>query len=154
MTLLVLGVGNPILGDDGVGIYVARELKKRLLPKPTIEIDEIETGGLDLVERLLDYDQVIIIDSTISGRNPIGTISQLEGSDFTISTRSANVHGLAFPEVLDRLNKAMPQRVPQSIKIFVIEISKEYNFSEKLSDPIMGAAEKVIAEIMNLLKDR
>jgi hypothetical protein len=48
----------------------------------------------------------------------------------------------------------MPQRVPQSIKIFVIEISKEYNFSEKLSDPIMGAAEKVIAEIMNLLKDR
>jgi hypothetical protein len=78
----------------------------------------------------------------------------LDASDFTVSTRSANIHGLAFPEVLERLNQAMPNRVPKNIKIYVIEISREYVFSETLSQPIQKAAKEVVIEITNMLSGK
>ncbi len=152
MTHLVLGVGNSILGDDGVGIYIARELKRRIKFPPNIEIDEIESGGLDLVERVLDYETAIIIDSIITKERPIGTIYRLTADDFEITTRSANVHGLAFPEALARMKEAVPHRVPETIKVFVIEIPKAYRFSETLTPPIQKAAEAVISELIALLK--
>lgn len=62
MKTLVLGMGNPILCDDGVGIRVARVLlEKPQLPDVTIE--EFSLAGMDLLELLSGYDRAIIIDA-------------------------------------------------------------------------------------------
>ncbi|MBE3050465.1 hydrogenase maturation protease, partial [Candidatus Bathyarchaeota archaeon] len=66
--MLVLGVGNPILSDDGVGIHVARELKKREMPG--VDVEELAASGLELLDVVRGYDKVVIIDAiqTTNGR--------------------------------------------------------------------------------------
>jgi hydrogenase maturation protease len=59
--ILVLGVGNPILSDDGVGIHVARELKKR--KAKGIDVEELAASGLEFLDVVRGYDKVIIIDA-------------------------------------------------------------------------------------------
>ncbi|MBI4770166.1 MAG: hypothetical protein HY784_07090, partial [Chloroflexi bacterium] len=75
MTTLILGLGNPILGDDGLGWRVAEEVRRRLQaadggsarqsairnPKSEIEVDAFALGGLSLMERLVGYDRAILV---------------------------------------------------------------------------------------------
>ena len=65
MKTLIIGLGNPILTDDGVGVKVARLLEEKidLAAHPRLEIIEASAGGLRLMEVVLDYDRVILIDA-------------------------------------------------------------------------------------------
>jgi len=67
MKTLVIGLGNPILGDDGVGWKVAKELTTLIDPDTSVEIDCASLGGLSLMERMLGYQRVIVIDSMETG---------------------------------------------------------------------------------------
>ena len=68
---LILGVGNPILSDDGVGIHVVRALQKKYSNIPSIELDELDTGGLSLAERFIGYKKVVMIDAlALEGGKP------------------------------------------------------------------------------------
>ena len=66
MTTLVVGLGNPIMGDDAVGIHVIRRLKEKNTAKLGMEYKELSLGGLRLVEEILGYEKVFIIDSVAS----------------------------------------------------------------------------------------
>ena len=79
MKTIVLGIGNLILSDDGVGIHVARELKKRIKNKD-ITIDEAFTGGMNLLDLMIGYDKAIIIDAVKAGGEP-GMIYRLKNSN-------------------------------------------------------------------------
>src|SRR5512146_333699 len=83
MKTLVIGLGNPILGDDGVGWVVAERVKKAVESQMhstgdglDAEVDFVSLGGLSLMERLTDEERVILVDSIYTGRKPIGTVSQ------------------------------------------------------------------------------
>ncbi|MBU1941107.1 MAG: hydrogenase maturation protease, partial [Candidatus Thermoplasmatota archaeon] len=62
MKTIILGVGNPILSDDGVGLHVIQQLKK-CIKNPQIHLDEALTGGMNLLDLLIGYDKAIIIDA-------------------------------------------------------------------------------------------
>ena len=66
MRRLVLGIGNTIMGDDGVGIYVARMVKDRTRSQADLQFKELGVSGFNLVEEILGYDEVIIVDSYAS----------------------------------------------------------------------------------------
>ena len=66
--MLVIGLGNPILGDDGVGWSVAGSLENRLKGNEGIEVDCLAVGGLSLMERMLGYRHVMLIDFDRDGR--------------------------------------------------------------------------------------
>ncbi len=90
---LVLGLGNPILSDDSVGLRVVQELQKILLPRKDLVIDEDHWGGLRLMERLAGFDRAIIIDAIQSGAAP-GTIRCLHPNEIP-TQHSAST--LTFP---------------------------------------------------------
>ena len=75
---LVVGLGNPILTDDGVGVKVAYEVAEALPPELTksITITEASVGGLRLMEMMIDFHKVIIIDAfmPLEGKITPGTI--------------------------------------------------------------------------------
>ena len=60
---MVIGLGNPILGDDGVGWRVAEEIARNTINQPDVEVDCASLGGLSLMERLTGYERVILVDS-------------------------------------------------------------------------------------------
>jgi len=70
--ILVLGVGNLLLGDEGVGIHAVRELEKRALP-PQVDVVDGGTAGLNLLDLMKGYERVIIVDAVDAGEEP-GTI--------------------------------------------------------------------------------
>ncbi len=76
MKTLVIGLGNPLLTDDGVGLRVASELRSRLAGRRDIDVGEDYNGGLRLMERMIGYNRVVVIDSIRTGAAP-GTIHRL-----------------------------------------------------------------------------
>jgi len=88
MKTIVIGLGNPILGDDGVGWCVAEEVKDQLTSLPTpllkgegshIDVDYLLLGGISLMEHLIGYERAILIDAFISDEKPGSiTVSKLE----------------------------------------------------------------------------
>ena len=67
-----MGLGNPIMGDDGVGIKVVRTLQARLGRRPDVVVKELSVSGIRLVEELLGFDHVIIVDSHTGQETHLG----------------------------------------------------------------------------------
>ncbi len=95
---LVIGVGNPIMGDDRVGIEVARRLRGELEERSDIEVREIAAGGLPLVEEFVGYDKVIVIDALVGAEPGEVVVKRPEGRGG--QQGSAGVHGVDFESSL------------------------------------------------------
>jgi len=77
MKTLILGLGNPILSDDSIGLRVAKELETRL-NRPDVTVMEASVAGLDFLELLVGYDQAIIVDAIQTQGGKIGQVYQFE----------------------------------------------------------------------------
>ena len=77
MKTLVLGIGNPILGDDGVGFHIAQELAKEIKDE-NIDVKDTSAGGLNLLELIAGYDKLILIDAIMTENGEAGEIYQLK----------------------------------------------------------------------------
>ena len=71
MKTLIVGVGSPILGDDGIGIAAARQCKNLYHRNKDVDVVEIGTGGLSLLDIVQGYDRLILLDAIISGSPPV-----------------------------------------------------------------------------------
>ena len=80
MTTLVLALGNPLLGDEGVGLRALQALASATDLPPSVELLDGGTAGLSLVPRLRSADRVLILDAVTAGRPP-GTVLRLDGSE-------------------------------------------------------------------------
>jgi len=77
--ITILGVGNELLSDEGVGVHVAKELEKREIP-PGVEVFEGGTDGFGLLHIISDTDHLIVIDSVKGGGEP-GSIYRFDIKD-------------------------------------------------------------------------
>ena len=77
LRILILGVGNPILGDDGVGPAVARRLHHSL-PAGTADLVDAPLGGLELLELMVGYQRVILIDALFDPTGAVGTVHRID----------------------------------------------------------------------------
>lgn len=74
----IIGVGNPLMGDDGLGIVALEQLRERQLP-PEAELIDAGTGGITLLQIIAECERALIIDAADFGR-PAGTILRLQSS--------------------------------------------------------------------------
>jgi len=151
-TILVLGLGNPIMGDDGVGIHVVRSLKEIAPPRGDLEFKELSVGGIKLVEEILDYKTVFIVDS-IESSTSVGKINEFSPDKFNTTYHESAPHALNFFTALQFYKKLEPSRIPETIRIFTIDIKSEFTFTENLTPKIQTAATK-LAELLEKEIDR
>ncbi len=140
-SILVLGLGNPILGDDGVGWRIAAEVRSALHDnRGEIEIDCASLGGLSLMERVLGYERVVLIDAIETGANPVGYVNMfpLEALADPAPGHTSSAHDTSLATAL-RTAEAMGQATPGRIDIVAIETKQNYEFSEVLT-PLVEAA--------------
>jgi hydrogenase maturation protease len=128
---IVVGLGNPILGDDGIGIRVSRELADRV-HLPDVTIVETSAAGLDFINMLAGYDRAIIIDAIILGKGPPGELYRLTIDEINSSLHSTSVHDISLGEAL-QLGKTLGESMPHEIIILAIEAACIDAFSEKCS---------------------
>jgi hydrogenase maturation protease len=145
--ILVLGIGNPIMGDDGVGIHVARMVKDRFRSQADLEVKELGVGGLKLVEEILGHEEVYIVDSYATQDIEPGRIREFSPDRFEDTLHASSPHGTNFVTALELYRELEPQRIPEKIRIFTIDIKADYSFGESMSAPVREAASK-LAELL------
>ena len=151
MKTLILGLGNELFGDDGVGIHVVRELKKRGDFKPNIDLIETSVSGLALIDIIADYNRLIIID-TIKKENPeAGNIRVLE-LDQIRHVPGPSPHYVSFPQIIT-LGKKLGLHMPELVKIIAVEAKNIYKLGEGLSLEIKNAIPEIINKINELIEE-
>lgn len=137
---LILGLGNPILSDDGIGITLARLLEGRL---PCIDVATAAMVSLDLLDQITGYRQLFVIDAVTSLGGQPGTLHRLTAESGTLHLFSS--HGMNFYDMIElgrQLGKPMPK-----VRIYGIKIAEEIPFGEKLSQAMEKRLEVNRAEI-------
>lgn len=144
--ILILGVGNLVMGDEGLGVHVVRELEKESFPE-NIEVIDGGTGGFHLLEYFQIYPFIILIDATMDDK-PLGTISLIEprfSSDFP---PSLSAHDIGLKDLLE--SAQILGSLPKTYLI-TISIEKIQNMEIELSQEIKNVIPEVIKKIHSIL---
>ena len=152
--ILILGVGNPILSDDGVGIHVLEELRKKYSNISGLEFDDLSTGGLSLAERFIGYEKVIMIDALALDNGTPGAVHKLTIEDFGTTKRMYCAHDCNLATAYDVLKKELgPEKMPDEVIIIGIEAENFNEFSESLSEKVAKAIPKAVAMVEKELSE-
>ena len=148
MKTLVLGLGNPILTDDGVGIHVVREVSTRSLPN-NVTCAEASVGGLRLLEVIAGYERVIMVDAFQTPDGKPGDIHRLAASDLRASLHAGSTHDLSFPGAL-RLGRSMGMALPhdEAIVIIAVEVEDIWTFSEECTPAVAVTIPRVVEAVL------
>ena len=156
---LIIGLGNPILGDDGIGWVIAEEVKKIINESPELlqgeyEIIFLSLGGLSLMEQMEGYSKVFVIDSIHSGSYPKGTIFSLPLSRLPnlSSGHSTAAHDTSLANAL-KLGKMMDIVLPEEVWVFALETDEIYTFSEDISAELTSVIPSALDIIKSILMD-
>lgn len=146
--ILILGIGNYLMGDEGIGVQFVKNLDTSVFPEDISFLDG-GTGGFSLVPYIESHPHVIIVDATMDGKEE-GTISLLTpkfSEDFPVSLSGHNFGLKDMVDILTFMNK-MPK-----IYLITVTISKMEPMYLELSPKVKEAIPKVTAMVLDLVKD-
>lgn len=151
--ILILGIGNYLMGDEGVGVHTALRLQEMGLPE-NIEIVDGGTGGFHLLQYFEDHDTVILIDATLDGNAP-GTIRLIEPRFAKDFPRAMSTHDIGLRDMVSALQ--WMEKMPH-IYLFVVSIETIQQQGIELTPAIENAMslllEKVQEQALQLLEQK
>lgn len=145
MAVLIMGIGNYLMGDEGVGVHVAQRLAKETLPEG-VDVLDGGTGGFFLMEYFENYPVVILIDATLDDR-PTGTIRVIEprfASDFP---RAMSTHDIGLRDLVEGL--AILGKLPK-IYLFAVSIETVQPQQIELSPGLEQVMPALLEEVKNM----
>lgn len=144
---LVLGLGNVIMGDEGVGVHVVRALEKQHLPA-NVECLDGGTGGFILLEPLQAADHIILIDATDDGNSP-GTVTRTTPRFSKDYPPTLTAHDIGVKDLLDAFYMQSGER---EVVLYAISIDPRQPISMELSATCAKAAEEAARRIREELQ--
>jgi hydrogenase maturation protease len=150
MKTLVLGLGNPILTDDGVGIEVVRALKPRV-DDPQVTLHESSLGGLNLLDILVGYDRAIIVDAIQTRDGTTGAVYHLQSDDFEPCLHVSCAHDVDFATALE-LGRKIGLTLPRDITIVAVEVQDVTTFGEECTPVVQVAINTAVDMVLQELE--
>jgi len=151
MKTIVLGLGNPILQDDGVGLHVIDALRQRM-NNPMVTIESASTGGLNLLDMIRGYEKVILIDAMKQQDSDPGEVKRFTLSDFH-TVHSCNPHDVSLSEALYLAKQLGERHLPSQIILIGITVNNTYEFGEHLSSEVASAVPTAVTMVLEELKN-
>jgi hydrogenase maturation protease len=145
MNTLVLGIGNPILSDDAVGIKIAQRLE---VEKPNLTVEQTNEAAIALIDLITDYDKLIIIDSIKTKRGKAGELYKLTLKDFRPNNDFTSSHGMDIATAFE-VGKSLGCRMPQAVSIYAVEVKDNENFSEQCTPEVTERIPSLVAQIID-----
>ncbi len=142
MALVILGLGNDLLGDDGVGLVAAQALAS--CEGPDVAVRSTAQSGLYLLEHLQGFDDAIVVDSVLGDRP--GSIRELTGVELPHVPVPA-AHYVGLPEAL-ALARASGLQVPRRLRIFGVEIDVAQRIGSGLSPPVASSVPRLLESVV------
>ena len=141
--LLILGIGNYLMGDEGVGVHVANRLQKENL-LPDVDIVDGGTGGFHLLGYFEGYQTIILVDATLDD-NPNGTIRLIKPRFANDFPKAMSTHDIGLKDMVSALQ--LLGKIPE-INLFVVSIESLQQQGIELTEEI----EKIMPALMQKVK--
>ena len=148
--ILVLGIGNEILQDDGIGPKLAKKLKEKF-PNPDIKYETTWMGGLDILEFIQGYQTVIFIDAIKTKDGIPGAVYQFTPSDFKETLHLSSLHDVSFLTAIE-MGKKIGLNIPENIHIIAIEIVEDKIFGESFTTKIQEKYQEIFESVVNFIQ--
>lgn len=146
---IVVGVGNKILGDDGVGIHVVKQLNEHVKNLDNVTLEEATTGGLNLLDIIVGYDKAIIVDAVKSNNGEHGKVKYFSLNNFD-TMHSFNPHDVSLSEAIEMAKRMGETRIPKEIVVVGIMMrNTPFEFSETLSEEIAKVVPQAVEMTLN-----
>ena len=147
---LILGLGNEILSDDGIGPRLVKDLARKIRRKD-IEFETASCGGLDIMEYIHGYSKVIFIDAirTLNG-NP-GDVFYFNPSDFRETSNLSSLHDVNFITAL-HLGNILDLDLPSDLHIIAIEIIEDREFSDRLTPALENRYPEILKKVISVIR--
>lgn len=164
---IVIGLGNPLLGDDGIGWRVVEAIRGRGVAVAPIaaatpdgavgsavQFDCLAVGGLALMERLVGFRRAILVDALLTGRDAPGTVRRIRLADLPDREASHldSAHDASLSVAL-AAGRALGADLPDEIEIVSIEAARVHDFVEELTPAVAAALPEAIATVLAILGD-
>lgn len=145
--ILILGIGNVLMGDEGVGVHAIKELEKETFP-PNVTLLDGGTGGFHLLEYLQEYPRIIMIDATMDGK-PAGTLSLIEPKFATDFPKSLSAHDIGLRDLIE--STAVLGELPK-MYLITVTIDSIQSMQMELSPEIEKQIPAVVERVKEVLE--
>lgn len=149
MGTVIIGMGNPLLSDDGVGIAVAHAVAERLKGLVTLTVTELHTGGIRLMEAMAGFRRAVVVDAMLTGVAP-GTVRRFDPRDFVTTKNTFSSHDTDFASAYD-LGRLVGVQLPEQVSFWGVEAREFDLFGELFTDEVAAAlpvaVSRIVAEI-------
>jgi len=146
-SVLVLGLGNDILSDDAVGLNVVREIKQHLSDTDVIEVQETSEMGLALLDYMVGFDDLILVDAVQTGQAPPGFVHEFDDSQLKV-VPIVSPHFLGVGEAV-ALGRQLDLQVPGRVKIFAIEVQDAFTVRVGMTIPLRRLLRSIALRVLN-----
>jgi hydrogenase maturation protease len=145
MKTIVLGLGNTLLRDDGVGICIVEKLRGEV-KRPGVDMREEAVAGLGIIDLIRGYDKLILVDAIKTENGRVGSIYKLCLDDLP-TLHFSTQHDVSIPTALE-LGREIGEDMPKEIVIYAIEVENTTEFGSMFTP----AVENAIPEAIELIK--
>ncbi|MCB9080596.1 MAG: hydrogenase maturation protease [Lewinellaceae bacterium] len=152
----ILGFGNPVRSDDGVGCLVIELLQQITTPVSGVTLLDMGTSAFEVLFQLQGHNAIILVDAVINSGEPDGTVFHLPASEVSAAIQDdpmVFLHALKWDQALSYARKILREDFPEDIQVYLIAVS-DTRLEIGMSDPVRAAAQRVAELIQQSLRQR
>ena len=149
-TILVIGLGSPIMTDDAIGLEVVEEIES--MDMEDVEVREEAIGGLDIIPVLWGYKHVVIVDAIMTGAYEPGTIMFFNPDDFEETIGDASAHDINLATAM-RIGREMePEMMPDEVCFVAIEAEDIGTVNEGMTPKLVAAKPSAVKAVLHQIE--
>jgi hydrogenase maturation protease len=141
---LILGMGNPILSDDRIGLLVARRLGELV---EGVDVEEASIAGIALLDLIQGYRRLVVVDSVVTGKGKPGDLYRMDLDDLGPAVPAVSPHGAGLASTIEA-GRVMGYDLPVEIEIWAVEIENDSEFGESLSPAVEARLPDIVDDII------
>jgi hydrogenase maturation protease len=149
-TVLVIGLGSPIMTDDAVGLRIADAVEK--MDISGVEVKQEAIGGLDIIPLIRGYRNVIIVDAIKTGAYAPGTVIIFDPEDFEPTVANASAHEFNLATAMHIGRQLEPDMMPDTVKFVAVEVLDIMTLGETMTEDVEAALPAAVDTVVNMIR--
>lgn len=146
----ILGFGNPVRSDDGIGVYVLEKLKAQLGDQDHISLFDMGTSAFEVLFKLKGHQKIILVDAVLNSGHSVGTLFKLPPAAIARAPQDdpmVFLHGLKWDQALSYARKILDHEYPDDIQVYLVAIE-----NTRLDVGIDPAVQEAGNEVVRLIR--